>query len=306
MITENITVGGGTEYPVPGILTLPSSGTPCPAVVFVHGSGSSDKDEHVGKLYPFRDIAEGLAEQGIASIRHDKRSFVHGRKMVKQGNITVREEMIEDAVLAAEILRHDSRIDPERIFILGHSMGAMLAPRIDAEGGNFRGLILMSGSPRKLEEILFRQLKTLGAQSGRLMRWILGRQVKKFEKQFAGLYEMSDEEAKTKKFGGGTTLYYWKEMGEHPASQYLLANDKPLLILQGEKDFQSTVEDDYKAYQELLKDRPNVTWHLYEGLNHVMVKSVYGLISKANKEYKVPQKVSPEVIRDIAEWIHGF
>ena len=90
-----------------------------------------------------RDLADGLATHGIASIRYDKRSFAHGRKLMRDKGrlLTVKEETIEDAILATELLRKDNRIDPARIFIVGHSMGGMLAPRIDAEGGNYRGLV---------------------------------------------------------------------------------------------------------------------------------------------------------------------
>ena len=152
MVTQNIILGEGTQYPLKGILTLPDDcSKPVPAVVFVHGSGSSNMDEKVYKLTPFKDLAEGLAKQGIASVRYDKRSFAHGLKMMKAGTITVREETIEDAVAASELLKHTPGVDPQQIFIIGHSMGGMLAPRIDAEGGNFRGLILLAGSPRKLE-----------------------------------------------------------------------------------------------------------------------------------------------------------
>lgn len=96
--TEKIIVGEGTEYPLNGLLTLLDSiDERVPAVVLVHGSGASDKDERVYKLTPFRDLAEGLAEREIASIRYDKRSLVYGRKMRKR-LVTVREETIDDAV----------------------------------------------------------------------------------------------------------------------------------------------------------------------------------------------------------------
>ena len=61
MICENIVLGAGTKYPLKGLLTLPESDVPVPAVVLVHGSGSSNMDEKVMKLTPFRDLAEGLA-----------------------------------------------------------------------------------------------------------------------------------------------------------------------------------------------------------------------------------------------------
>ena len=85
MYSEKIIVGKGTEFPLNGKLTLPDGVEgPVPAVVMVHGSGSSNMDEKVMKLTPFRDLAEGLARRGIASIRYDKRSFAHGRKMLRQ------------------------------------------------------------------------------------------------------------------------------------------------------------------------------------------------------------------------------
>ena len=304
MIKENIVVGEGTKYPLKGILTLPEDRqTPVPAVVFVHGSGSSNMDEKVGKLTPFKDLAEGLAELGIASIRYDKRSFAHPFKMVREKIITVKEETIEDAILATELLKKDSRIDKDNIFIAGHSMGGMLAPRIDAEGGNYKGLILMAGSPRTLGEIMLDQNEEVMRSGKGLLQWYVKTQVAKISAIFDGMYELSNEEAKKKKLGNGTTLYYFKEMAEHPASEYLLKLEKPVMIMQGEKDFQATLEKDFAAYKELLKDKKNVTFKVYENLNHLFVNSVYGNIMKAMKEYKVEQHIGENVIKDLADWI---
>ena len=304
MIKENIVVGEGTKYPLKGILTLPENASDqVPAVVFVHGSGSSNMDEKVGKLTPFKDLAEGLAELGIASIRYDKRSFAHPFKMLREKVITVREETIEDAILATELLRRDSRIDKDNIFIAGHSMGGMLAPRIDAEGGNYKGLILMAGSPRTLGEIMLDQNEEVMRSGKGVLQWYVKTQVAKISAMFDGMYELSDEEAKKKKLGNGTTLYYFKEMGEHPASEYLLKLEKPVMIMQGEKDFQATLEKDFAAYKELLEDKKNVTFKVYENLNHLFVNSVYGNIMKAMKEYKVEQHIGKNVIKDLADWI---
>jgi len=94
-------------------------------------------------------------------------------------------------------------------------------------------------------------------------------------------------------------------MGENAAPKYLAATQKPMLIIQGEKDFQVKVDRDFEAYQELLKDRDNVTFKLYENLNHAFVPSVYGNIADAKKEYNVEQHIGEEVIADIAQWIMG-
>lgn len=308
MLREKIIIGEHSAYPLNGLLTLPEKlSTPVPAVVFVHGSGASNMDEKVGKLTPFKDLAEGLAQHGIASVRYDKRSFVHGFKMLtdRRLEVTVKTETIDDAILVAALLRKDPRIDPQRIFIIGHSMGGMLAPRIDAEGGNFSGLIIMAGSPRKLEDIILDQNEAVLKSTKGFVHWIVTKQVAKISKLFDGLYQLSDEEARKKKVGGGTTLYYFKEMGQHPASDYLLKLEKPVLILQGEEDFQATAQKDFAAYKQLLSGQNNVTFRLYPALNHAFVPSIYGNIMKAKQEYGIERHIGEDVIADIANWIHG-
>ncbi|MBR4869959.1 MAG: alpha/beta fold hydrolase [Oscillospiraceae bacterium] len=306
MREEKIIVGEGGKYPLKGILTLPDdTAHPVPAVVFVHGSGSSNMDEKVGKLTPFKDLAHGLAERGIASIRYNKRSFSHGLKMLldKSAPITAKEETIDDAILATELLKKDGRIAPDKIFIVGHSMGGMLAPRIDAEGGNYRGLILMAGTPRKLEEVMRGQVEEMQKTATGLMKKIADKQAQQILPMFDGLYELGDEEAKKKKVGGGTTLYYFKEMGEHDARSYLAATQKPMLILQGEKDVQVKMDRDFGLYREILGERENVTFRLYAGLNHAFVPALYDDIIKATKEFSKERHIGDEVIGDMARWI---
>lgn len=306
MRSEKIVVGKGTEYPLNGLLTLPDdTGQKVPGVVFVHGSGPSNMDEQIYKLSPFKDLAEGLAEHGIASIRYDKRTFVYGKKMNKL-NVTAKEETIDDAILAAKLLRECPDVDPDNIFIVGHSMGAMLAPRIDAECGLFRGLILMAGTPYRIEDIMIRQFKQASGGNGVIIKWIAGLEDKIFTKKFDGLYEMPDEEAKRKKFFGSTSLWYFKEMGKKTAAEYINESSKPVLIMQGGKDFQVLKAVDFEGFKEKLKGRLNVEYRLYDELNHLFVNGIYGEIAKAAKEYKVEQHIGSEVIDDIAEFIKRF
>lgn len=302
MILEKTVVGAGTEYPLNGMLTLPDSPAgPVPAVVLIHGSGASDMDEKVMKLTPFRDLAEGLAGHGIASLRYDKRTFAYARKLAKI-DLTVREETIDDALLAIELLKRDPRIDPKRVFLLGHSMGAMLAPRIDAQGGNVRGLILMAGTPYRLEEVVLRQLKQAGSGKS-LLKWIVALEYRIFAGKFDGLYQMTDEEAGKKKFAGNLSLLYFKEMGQKTAVDYLMENDKPALILQGGRDFQVLANDDFKQMQTLLAGRKNTVFKLYPELNHAFVAAISDNILKATKEYGTPRQIGADVIGDIASFI---
>ncbi len=301
-IVEKVIVGAGSAYPLNGLLTLPADRSgPVPAVVLVHGSGPSNMDEKVMKLTPFKDLAEGLVKYGIASLRYDKRTFVYARKMAKEC-VTVKEETIDDAVLAVQMLKKDTRIDPDRIFVVGHSMGAMLAPRIDAEGADVKGLVLMAGTPYRLEDIVLRQFRQAGGSKS-VLKWIVGLENRIFSGKFNGLYQMDDETAKKKKFAGNVSLYYFKEMGKKTAADYLLETEKPVLILQGGKDFQVLAEDDFKKLQELLAERNNTVFKLYPELNHVFVNAIYDDILKASKEYNVERHIGEDVIRDIASFI---
>ena len=303
MKREAIIVGEGTEYPLSGLLTLPDDlSAPVPAVVMVHGSGPSNMDEKVRKLTPFRDLADGLAKRGIASIRYDKRTFAHKFKMMKIRDITVREETIDDALLALEILRDDPRIDSSRLFILGHSMGAMLAPRIDAEGGNVRGLVMMAGTPYRLEEVVLKQLGKAGGDSA-LLNFVIGRQAGSYEKKFERLYEMSDEEAKKTKFAGSMSLWYFREMGRKTAADYLLESDKPVLIMQGGMDVQVPADDDFEKFRELLADRKNTEYRLYPYLDHAFVTALSDDFTKASREFALERHIGPEVMDDIAVFI---
>lgn len=302
MIQEKIVVGEGSDYPLNGLLTLPEEPAgPVPGAVLVHGSGPSDMDEKVMALTPFRDLAEGLAKRGIASLRYDKRTFAHPRKM-KKTDVTVKEETVDDAVLAVGMLKADPRIDPDRVFLIGHSMGAMLAPRIDAEGADVRGMVLMAGTPHRLEEIVLRQLKQSGGK-GSLLKRIVGLEYRIFSKKFEGLYGMSDEAAKKEKFAGDLTLYYFKEMGQKTAADYLKESGKPVLILQGGRDFQVLPEDDFAGFREQLAGRENTVFRLYPDLNHLFVPAIYDDILKASKDYSVERHIGGDVIGDIAGFI---
>jgi len=338
VIEEKIVVGMGTDWPLDGLLTLPAMSdaanvaNPVPAVVLVQGSGSHDMDEKIYKIRPFKDIAEGLAARGVAAIRYNKRTYSHGRQMVRQNKqamrgkggriLTVQEEVIEDAVLAADLLKEDPRINPEQVYIVGHSLGGMLAPRIDAyragvgdsgtdgtdsilgdSGGNFAGLIILAGSPRKLADIMKQQQAKYVENAKGIIKWIVKMQVERYASKLSNLSELSDEEAKVKPFAGGTTLYYLKDMDRWPVEDYLQNSTKPILIMQGEKDVQVLVEQDFNRYKELLAGNPNASFKLYEGLNHAFMPSITDGINNALKEFKVARPVEDYVIADMADWI---
>ena len=158
---EEFTVGSG-EWSLPGTLTLPVGVTGLlPAVVLVHGSGPNDRDETILANKPFRDLAWGLASKGIAVLRYEKRTKVHAAQIAAAGlsQFTVKEETIDDALSAAAQLRQTDGINPKRIFILGHSLGGTVAPRIGQADPNLAGLIILAGATRPLEDLMVEQTR---------------------------------------------------------------------------------------------------------------------------------------------------
>ena len=162
---REVTVGAG-EWALPGTLTMPAGAGPFPAVVLVHGSGPNDRDETFGPNKTFKDLALGLGSRGVAVLRYDKRTKVHGVKIAPLTQFTVKEETIDDALLAAALLRKEPGIDPKRIYVLGHSLGGMLAPRIAAADPSLAGIIVMAGAVRSLDQSIFDQMTYLANADG--------------------------------------------------------------------------------------------------------------------------------------------
>jgi dienelactone hydrolase len=305
MIEEKIIVGEGTDRQLNGLLTLPDNGNgPFPVVVLVHGSGPSDMDGTLFETKLLKDLATMLVTKGIATIRYDKRTRIYGKEMYKDKSTTVYEETIEDALLATKLVEEDQRFDKKRKFILGHSMGGMLAPRIDDEGGDYTGIIIMAGSPRRLEEIILDQSYEALKKQNKLLQLFNKSTINKVHLQFINMYKLTEEKSKKQQIMGRVVnAYYLVEWGRKSAIDYLKKLKKPILIMQGKKDFHISIEKDYHEYKSILVKNKKAEFKLYPDLNHVFMESVYDDPKKAKEEYSKPQHLSQEVVDDIAEWI---
>ena len=153
--SESVIIGSGA-LALPGTLTVPMGQGPFPAALLVSGSGPNDRDETVGAEKPFRDLAEGLGSQEIATLRYDKRTFAHPTS-IDLLHLTVDTEVIDDAILAIGLLRHRPEIDDRRIIIIGHSLGAELAPEIAKRAGGIAGLVMLAPPDRPLPRIIVDQ-----------------------------------------------------------------------------------------------------------------------------------------------------
>ncbi len=162
---QPITVGDA-PWLLSGTLTLPNGIGPFPAVVLVAGSGPQDQDETILANKPFKDIAWGLASRNIAVVRYNKRTLQYAKELPTE--FTVNEETVIDARAAAALLSKQPAIDPRRIFVLGHSLGGTLAPRIAQGDAGIAGLIILAGGTRPFERTLVEQLKYVAGLQGNI------------------------------------------------------------------------------------------------------------------------------------------
>lgn len=294
---SSVTVGSG-EWELPGTLAVPKGKGPFPAVLLVYGSGPNDRDETIGPNKPFRDIAWGLASRGVAVLRYDKRTKTHGMRMaMDKVELTVKEEAIDDAVTAVRQLRETDRIDPGRVFVLGHSLGGMLAPRIGAREPRVAGLIVIAGATRPLEDLTIEQYRYIFSLDGEISAQEQT-QLDTLVAQAARVKDpalSADTPAELLLFG--VSAPYWIDLQDYDPVETASELDMPMLILQGERDYQVTMED-LARWQSLLPS-PRIECKSYPRLNHLFIT---GEGRSVPAEYGTAGHVAVEVIDDIAGW----
>jgi dienelactone hydrolase len=294
----DLTVGSG-EWLLPGNLTLPKGDGPFPAVILVQGSGPNDRDETLGPNKPFRDLAWGLATKGIAVLRYEKRTRQYGPKVATLKEFTFKEEVVDDVLEAAALLRKEKAIDPKRIFVLGHSLGATVAPRIAELDEHIAGLVLLAGTSRPLEDVVIEQIEYIYSLLGPLSddRKEELAKLKKAVERVKDPNLAPDTPALELPLGVPAT--YWLALREYDCKATAAKVNRPMLVLQGERDYQVTM-DDFNGWKKALESRSDVRLKSYPKLNHLFMD---GEGKAKPQEYEKPGYVSEEVVNDVAEWV---
>ena len=294
---SDVTIGSG-EWALPGTVTLPAGAGPFPVVVLVHGSGPNDRDETVGANKPFKDLALGLASRGVAVLRYDKRTKAHAAGAANLTDLTVRQEVVDDVLEAVKTIRAQPKIDPARVFVLGHSLGGMLVPRIGAADATIAGFIVMAGAARPLEDAILAQTRYLAMADGT----ITAEEQKGIDDAAAvgaSVRALTPADAKSGRMIFGAPASYWLDLRGYDPPSAAKAIAAPMLVLQGERDYQVTM-DEFARWKATLGSRRDVTFHSYPALNHLFIA---GAGPGRPAEYQVAGHVDESVIRDIAAWV---
>ncbi|HEY9758700.1 MAG TPA: alpha/beta fold hydrolase [Oculatellaceae cyanobacterium] len=286
--------GNGPE--LDGLWTIPTGTGPFPAVILVHGSGPNDKNETVGSIKPFKDLADGLATRGIAALRYEKRTLQYPVSAIPE-KFTVQDETINDAIAAMKVAASTAKIDPHRVFLLGHSLGGRMAPRIASQYAQVAGVIILAGDTRPFEDVLMEQLEYLSAGAKDSEPYT------QMKERIAHLKDPSlSEKTPANQLPFGVPANYWLDFRSYDPVAVAKTLDKPMLILQGGRDYQVTADGDFAGWKKGLETNKKCTFKLYPALNHLFVA---GTGKSHPYEYDRTGHVSKETVEDIAQWIRS-
>jgi fermentation-respiration switch protein FrsA (DUF1100 family) len=287
---------GSDMWKLGGTLTFPGSKTRVPGIVLVHGPGPNDRDESLFATRIFRDLAEGLSSRGYAVLRYDKRTKVYGEQLSEAG-YTIEDETVEDATRATALLRKQPEIDPSRIFILGHSLGGYASPLIAARDRKLAGLIMMAAPARPIEDVAFNQTDYVAHLRG-----------EPGSNEQARLNQLRAEVDKVKALDQkgdnppvllGLPVDWWLNLKGYTPVTEAKRLGIPMLVLQGERDFQVTMKD-FALWKSGLGASDKITFHSYPSLNNLFIR---GQGKGSPAEYHIPGNVAPEVLDDLATWL---
>lgn len=286
--------------PLRGILALPAGKGPFPAVLLVPGSGPQDADETIGPNKPFVDLAQGLAAAGIATFRYDKRSLTYGTQVSGNQHLTIDEEVTDDALSALKVLDTQPAIDDQRVFVLGHSLGALMTPRIAGRAQHPAGAILLAPPERFGLGTLVRQVREIGQQQG-VPAEQLDQQVKELQQAQAMLSRADPAHPPAGTFAHAPASY-WLSLRHYDAIDAARDTAVPFLVMHGLSDFNVTPAEGSQAWHAAFASDSRVTLKTYPGLSHLFMPAGN---PPGIADFTRPGHVDATVVHDIVTWIRA-
>jgi len=289
-----------------GTLCLPDESGPFPVVLMVHGSGDIDRNENTKtqKLNIFNTIAHSLANDGVASFRYDKRGI---GSSTGDFYTTGHFQLVEDAARCLEYLFENQQCDCNSVFLLGHSEGTVIVPRLSQRYDKVAGIILIAPFVDNLESIMMKQANTIK---------LAARELTGFKKIYINLFLFLFDpvKAQTKvikkiKSTSKTTIYSMFQKIPAKWLRELISLDPPeiyssvtcsSLIVGGSKDIQCE-PGDVKIIRELVKG--SVESHIIENMSHIL-RLESGKPSMFNYPDLIKKPIDSNVLGLIGSWVN--
>lgn len=307
-----------------GTLTLPLSKDKVPVVVMVSGSGPQNRDEELLGHKPFWVIADYFSRNGIAVLRYDDRGV--GKSKGNFNDATTL-NFSNDAEAAVKYLKTLEFIDTNKIGIIGHSEGGMIAPMVASRNKSVNFIVLMAGPGLTGEEILLKQSALIAKADGESEK-----EIKKSHKLNLSIYEIINREPdntkaaieirkvydkstkklskEEKKIADGQrdvmiqqiTSNWFRYFLSFNPKDYLLKTHCAVLAINGGKDLQVPADEDLKAIEDYLKLANNKNYLIkkFDNLNHLFQNCKNG---SPDEYVKIEETISPEVLGFMKDWI---
>ena len=298
-----------------GTLTLPEKSGKFPAVILISGSGPQNRDEEIFGHKPFLVLSDYLTTKGIAVLRYDDRGTAASTGDFSKANTS---NFANDAEAALKYLLDRPEIDPNKIGILGHSDGGVVAPMVASRNENVAFIVLLAAPGIPGDQLLLEQKRLLSEAMGYTeSQYSSG--LKFNQGAFNIIKNAPDDEVEE------DLIIYFKENGiqsenqiekllkqlNAPYMRFFIQYDPesslentscPVLAINGSKDLQVAAESNLLAIENSLKkgENKNFTIKKVEGVNHLFQEAETGL----TQEYgQIEQTISPEVLNLIGSWV---
>lgn len=286
---------------MPGVLLIPNVVENPPVVILLGGSGPTDKDGTVGPNKVLKDIAVGLSSMGIATYRFDKRTIKYGSEIQKNASqFGIEQEVIEDAINAVKLIKNYPNTKNSKVFIAGHSLGAYCAPLVAKKSKDVSGILLLAGNARPLEDLILEQytyifsLDSLDSKEKE--------ELKKIEEQVARVKNPKLLKSSSEKdLPLNLNSFYWQSLNKYNQLKTAKSIKQPIIVLQGERDYQVTMKD-FEIWKKELSSNPKNKFISYPKLNHLFIS---GDSKSKPEEYEKAGHIEESVIKDIKDFVES-
>ena len=299
-----------------GTLTYPKEKGKYPAVILITGSGPQNRDEELFGHKPFKVIADYLTKKGIVVLRYDERGVGKSQGSFENSNIA---DFSKDAVAAFDFLKKQDMVDRNKLGIIGHSEGGLIATLLASQAlPNLSYIVSLAGPAISIDSLMVEQLYAVGKSEGMSpLNLEIARKINKanfavvksnMDSQSAyaallknmGVVDQNKLNESTRKellsLLAPSQRYFYRIETE----QYLKNIYIPVFAAYGSLDIQVPSTINLKSLHDNLQSNSKTQLKEYEGLNHLFQKAETGRIS----EYaKIEETFNERVMSDISNWI---